>query len=252
MISLIVKKELKSFFKSPLAYVLAGLFSLSMGWVFFNLLYGFVETIQATPQGVGNGELQFVNSVVIRFFGNLNFMLLMVVPIITMSLFSEEKKDQSIDLYFSSPVSNWELVLGKFFSALLMGLFIISTTFIFPVIVSMAGIQDYSFTAGGYVGLFFNLACYAAVGVFASSLTKSQVIAALFSFVIIMGFWLLSWVIQLSTNYFLVEILKQLTMVSHYENLVKGMGSTHSFIYYFSFISFWLYLTKKNLEARTW
>ena len=117
MIYLIFKKELKSFFYSPLAYVLAGLFSLVMGWIFFNLLYSFVENIQALPKGPGGGEFQFVNHVVIKLFGNLNFLLLMICPILTMKLFAEEKKDQSIDIYFSSPINEWQLVLGKFFAS---------------------------------------------------------------------------------------------------------------------------------------
>ena len=120
MIYLIFKKELKSFFYSPLAYVLAGLFSLVMGWIFFNLLYSFVENIQALPKGPGGGEFQFVNHVVIKLFGNLNFLLLMICPILTMKLFAEEKKDQSIDIYFSSPINEWQLVLGKFFSSILL------------------------------------------------------------------------------------------------------------------------------------
>ena len=252
MIFLILKKELKSFFKSPLAYVLAGLFSLTMGWIFFNLLYSFVENIQALPQGAQGGELRFVNHVVIKLFGNLNFLLLMVCPILTMKLFSEEKKDQSIDLYFSSPLGDWQLVAGKFLAAFFMGAFILCSTLVFPVILFMVGIKDYSFVASGYLGLLLNLACYLAIGLFASSTTKSQVIAALLSFVLIMGFWLVSWVMQLSSNYFLIEVLKQATMVSHYENFVKGMVGTHSFVYYLTFSGFWLYLTKKVLEARTW
>ncbi len=239
MIYLIYKKEMKSFFKSPLAYILAGLFSLTMGWIFFNLLYGFVENVQSLPKGAGGpGELQFVNHVVIKLFGNLNFVLLMVCPVLTMKLFSEETKDQSIDLYLSSPVSEWQLTLGKFFAALCMGVFIVATTLIFPVILHLVGVRDHSFSLMGYLGLFFNLSCYVAVGLFASSLTSSQVIAALASFVVIMGFWLISWVIQLSSNYFLVEIMKQLTMVSHYESMVKGLFAIDSLVYYICFTFF--------------
>ena len=252
MIYLIFKKELKSFFYSPLAYVLAGLFSLVMGWIFFNLLYSFVENIQALPKGPGGGEFQFVNQVVIKLFGNLNFLLLMICPILTMKLFAEEKKDQSIDIYFSSPINEWQLVLGKFFASWAMGAFILSTTFVFPVISYMAGVQDQSFSVAGYLGLLLNLASYLSIGLFASSITKNQIIAALLSFVIILGFWLVSWIIQLSTNYFVVEILKQATMVSHYESFVKGILGTHSLIYYTSFTGFWLYCSKKVLEARTW
>lgn len=252
MIALIWKKEMASFFSSPLAWIIAGIFSLAMGWIFFNLLYAFVESVQAMANGPQSGEIAFVNGVVIRLFGNLNFLMLMICPLITMKLFAEERKDQSLDLYFAAPISDFKLVIGKYLTALSCSLFVLATTLIFPIILSMVGLEDFSFVVFGYLGLFLNIACYCAVGIFASSLTKSQVVAALLGFMIVMGFWLVSWVLQISSNYFLVQILTQLTMVSHYEGFVKGIFSTSALVYYLSFIFFWLFLTKKVLESRTW
>lgn len=251
MIGLIFQKEIKSFFKSPFAYVLAGLFSLTIGWIFFNLLMGYVENLQALPNGV-QSQLKFVNAVVIKLFGNMNFLLMMICPVITMKVFSEEKRDNTIDLYFSAPMSDTQLLLGKFLACICIGLFLLACTLIFPLIMLRVNIHDFSFILFGYLGAIFNIACYMSVGLFCSSLTKSQVIASLSSFSIIMLFWLISWILQLSDNYFLITIIEQMTIVAHYESLVKGMVKLHSLVFYVSFIFFFLYLTLKSLSARRW
>lgn len=251
MISLIFAKEVKSFFKSPLAYVLAGLFSLVIGWVFFNLLMGYVENIQALPTGV-QSQLKFINAVVIKLYGNMNFLLMMICPVITMKIFSEEKRDNTLDLYFASPMNDWHLILGKYFSTLLIGLFLLGCTLIFPLIMLRVEIHDWSFMIFGYLGAFLNIACYMSVGMFCSSLTRSQVIAALSSFSIIMIFWLVSWILQLSDNFLLISFIKQLTIVNHFELLVKGFVGLNNIVFYLSFIFFFLFLTSKSLAARNW
>lgn len=251
MVGLILKKETKSFFKSPLAYVLAGLFSLVIGWVFFNLLMGYVENIQALPTGV-KSQLKFINAVVIKLFGNMNFLLMMICPVITMKIFAEEKRDSTLDLYFAAPMSDWQLIMGKYLSTLIIGAFLLSCTLIFPLIMLRIEMYDWSFIIFGYLGTLLNIACYMSVGIFCSSLTKSQVIAALSSFSIIMLFWLVSWILQLSDNYFLITFVKQLTIVSHFELLVKGFVGLNDIVFYFSFIFFFLFLTSKSLSSRSW
>ena len=251
MISLIFQKEIKSFFKSPMAYVLAGLFSLTIGWIFFNLLMSYVDNIQSMPTGV-QSQLKFVNAVVIQLFGNMNFLLMMICPVITMKVFSEEKKDNTIDLYFSAPMKDSDLILGKFLATLAIGAFLLGCTLVFPLIMYRVNIHDFSFLTFGYIGAFLNIACYMSVGLFCSSLTKSQVVASLSSFTIIMLFWLISWILQLSDNYFLISLIKQTTIVAHFESLVKGLVGLNDIVFYFSFIFFFLFLTSKVIGSRRW
>jgi ABC-2 type transport system permease protein len=251
MISLIMKKEVKSFFKSPMAFVLSGLFSLVIGWIFFNLLMGYIENIQALPTGV-QSQLKFINAVVIKLFGNMNFLLMMICPVITMKIFSEEKRDNTLDLYFASPMSDYQLVLGKYLSTLVIGGFLLLCTLIFPLIMYRVEIHDWTFLLFGYLGAFLNIACYMSVGLFCSSLTRSQMISALTSFSIIMLFWLVSWILQLSDNFFLISFVRQLTIVSHYEMMVKGFIGLHDIVFYISFIFFFIFLTLKSLAARNW
>lgn len=251
MILLIMNKELKSFFKSPLAWVLAGLFSLITGWIFFNLLVTFVENTQKFP-GHLRGQLDFVNQVVFKLFGNINFLLLFICPLITMRSFAEERKESTLDLYFTAPLHDYQIILGKYLSSIFMVLFLLATTLIFPAILWSLDIADFSFVVSGYLGLTLNSMCYLAIGIFASSLAQNQIIAALVSFIFIMGFWMISWGIQISTNYFYVQFFKYITIVNHFEMFVKGMISTSDLIYYITFIFLWIFFTKKTLESRNW
>jgi ABC-2 type transport system permease protein len=102
------------------------------------------------------------------------------------------------------------------------------------------------------MGLFLNMVSYLALGLFASSLTSNQIVASVISYVGIMGFWVISWASQISTNYIYSEFFKYITIVRHFEMFVKGITSTSDLVYYFSFIFIWIFLTKKVLESRNW
>lgn len=251
MIGLIALRELKSFFKSPLAYVITGIFTLTMGWIFFNLLVEYVDTLQNLP-GSQDGQWGFINGVVLKLFGNINFMFLFLSPIITMRLFAEDKRENTIDLYYAAPVDDYQIVLGKYLAAVLMGFFLLGTTVIFPVVFNAAHFENFSFIYTGYLGLVLNILCYFSVGIFASSLTNNQIIAALVSFVLIMALWILNWAAQVSSNFIIVEIFQYLSIVNHFELLAKGKVSTSDFVYYFSFVTFFIFSTKKVIEARNW
>src|SRR5690606_490971 len=109
-------------------------------------------------------------------FGNINFLFLFVAPIMTMRLFAEEKRDHTLELYYASPLKDYQLVLGKYFASLVMGLFLLSTTLVFPYIMSTARLEDFSFVYCGYLGLVLNMSCYFAIGLFASSVTSNQIV----------------------------------------------------------------------------
>jgi ABC-2 type transport system permease protein len=246
-----MKKELRTFFKSPMAYIIAGLFAAITGYVFYNLLISFVENTQNIP-GQYKTKLDFINAVIIQLFSNINLFLLFFCPILTMRMFAEEKKESTIDLYFSAPVKDYELVLGKFFATIIMGCFLLSITLIYPVILWSIQASDFSFIISGYLGLFLNMTSYLALGLFASSLTSNQIVASVISYVGIMGFWVISWASQISTNYIYSEFFKYIAIVRHFEMFVKGITSTSDLVFYFSFIFVWIFLTKKVIESRNW
>ena len=251
MIGVIALRELKCFFKSPLAYVIAGIFTLTMGWIFFNLLVEYVEKVQNIP-GIQDGQWGFINGVVLKLLGNINFMFLFLSPIITMRLFAEENRESTIDLYYAAPIGDYQIVLGKYLASVIMGIFLLSTTLLFPLVFQTVQLESFSFVYTGYLGLFLNILCYFSIGIFASALTNNQIVAALVSFVLIMSLWMLNWVAQVSSNYLLVEIFQYLSVVNHFEMLAKAKLGISDLIYYFSIVTFFIFATKKVIESRNW
>ena len=161
-------------------------------------------------------------------------------------------KDKTIDLYFTSPISEFELILGKYLALLCQGLFLISTSYILPIFLGKISISDYSFVYSGYLGLFLNFASFSVLGLFASSLTKSQVLAVVIGFIFIMFAWLISMLSLTTNNYFLSEFYRYASVNFHFENFVKGSIGISDFVFYISFIMFIIYLLKVRLQSRLW
>ena len=175
-----------------------------------------------------------------------------MVPILTMRTFAEEFREQTIDLYFGSVVSDFEFILGKFFAVIIQGLALIATTLIFPLLLANINLSDMTFLITGYLGIFFNFIFFSTIGLVASSLVKNQIIAAMVAFVGILAAWMLAVMSQLTSNYLLAELLRFLSVNHHFENMVKGYVSFSDFSFYLCFLMFGILLIKKRLEVRKW
>ncbi|MFZ8933556.1 MAG: ABC transporter permease subunit, partial [Bacteriovoracaceae bacterium] len=138
----LVKKELKDFFASPLIYILGGLFSLMMGWLFFNYL--------VNAQNLTQGSL--TQKILLPFFGNANFIFLFLTPLITMRAFTDEKKQGTLALLVMSNLTDFQIIMGKVISSFLVCLFMVSTTLIFPLILSFSGYSDWGIVFTSYLG----------------------------------------------------------------------------------------------------
>ena len=251
MINIIFKKEVSSFFRSPIAYVVLGLFSLIVGWMFFNQLTYFLQNIQKLPVHMRH-DYDFSNEVIIKIFGNINFLLLFMTPILTMRIFSEEFREGTIDLFFGSKTSDFELILGKSLAIIFQGGVLISTTLIFPFMLGNINLSDYSFLITGYLGLFLNFVFFSTIGCVASSLASNQITAALMGFVGILGSWMIAVLSQFSSHYIGTQIFTFLSVNHHFENLVKGYISLSDISFYFCAYMLGLLLMKKRLEVRNW
>lgn len=251
MIALVFKKEIKSFFRNPMGFVVAGLFCLIVGWLFMHQLDYFINHVQKAPVHLRN-HYDFTNEVIIKLFSNVNFLFLFITPILGMRFFSQEYKDRTIDLYFSSPISDFEIILGKYLAFLAQGFFLIAITFVYPLVLSNIDLTDTAFIFTGYLGIFFNFTCFASLSLFSSSLSKNAIICALFGFVMIMGTWILGFFGQLSSHYLLSQIINFLSINYHLTNFLKGVISLSDLFFYFSFNIFILLLLKKRLESRYW
>lgn len=251
MIWTIWKKEVNSYFSSPLAYVLIGLFSLITGIIFFNLLVSYTDGIQAIPPNMA-GEISFVEEVVLRLFANINFIFLFFIPLITMKLFSEEKRLETIDLFWMSPVRDWEVVLAKGLAAFALVISMLIMTIIFPLIIWGVGIKDFSVLGSGYLSIALNACCYISLGLFCSSISGNQIIAALLSILGIMFLWMITWGGHLNSNYIVSQIFTYIGITSHFERILRGLIGTQDIVYYLSFILIFGIFTVKSLGRRNW
>jgi ABC-2 type transport system permease protein len=251
MIWTILKKELDTYFSSPLAYVLIGLFSLITGVMFFNLLVTYTDGIQAIPPNMAQ-EVSFVEEVVLRLFANVNFLFLVFVPLITMKLFSEEKRQETLDLYWLAPVSDAQVVAAKFLAALALVLAMLVMTGVFPLVIWGVGVRDFSLLGTAYLAVLLNAGCYIALGLFCSSISGNQIIAALLSILGIMFLWMVTWGGHLNSNYAVAEVFTYVGITSHFERVLRGLVGTQDLIYYGTFMMLLGFLTVKSLGRRHW
>lgn len=251
MILLLWKKELESYFTSPLAYVLIGLFSLISGTFFFNLLVTYTDGIQAIPQHLAQ-EISFVEEVVLRLFANINFLFLIFIPLITMKLFSEEKRLETLDLYWLSPLREWQVVAAKGLAALSLIIAMLFMTVLFPLIIWGVGVRDFSLLGSAYLSVILNACCYISLGLFCSSLSGNQIIAGLLSILGIMFLWMLTWGGHLNSNYLVAEIFSYIGITSHFERIIRGLIGTQDILYYVSFVFLFGFLSVKSLGRRNW
>lgn len=241
-ICILFSKELKDNFASPLVYILAALYSLIIGWLFFNYLM-FSKNLTS---------MTLTSSVLAPTFGNMNLIFLFLAPLLTMRSLAEEKKQNTIELLFQSNLSHLQIILGKFFANVVVVIFILALTAVFPIILSLSGYNDWGIVGSSYLGVLLSVMCYLSVGMFASSLTENQMVAALISFSIIVGLMLLVLSATATNNYLIQQIFQYFSVAFHYEGLVRGVIKTSDLIYYFSFIGFFIYLTERSLDSRNW
>ncbi|MGE3608529.1 MAG: ABC transporter permease [Bacteriovoracaceae bacterium] len=251
MIWTIWKKEVNSYFSSPLAYILIGLFSLITGVIFFNLIVSYTDGIQAIPANMAQ-EISFVEEVVLRLFANINFIFLFFIPLITMKLFSEEKRLETLDLFWISSVKEWQVVVAKGLAAFALVMSMLIMTVLFPLIIWGVGVRDFSLLGSAYLGVILNACAYISLGLFCSSLSSNQMIAALLSILGIMLLWMITWGGHLNSNYIIAEIFTYIGITSHFERVLRGLIGTQDIIYYSSFTILFGILTVKSLTRRNW
>jgi ABC-2 type transport system permease protein len=229
----LARKEFRSYFDSPVAYVVITLFLLIAGWQFSSALF-----LSNTP------DLRTLFSIV-------RFILLFFIPALSMRLISEEKRLGTIELLMTLPVKDWQLVLGKFIAAYLLIIITILLTLIHYITISVLGSPDFGATMAGYLGLILVVGVYLSIGIFTSSLSQNQIVAFISSFVIIFAFFMLDKVIFFFPG-FIANILEFLSIDYHFEGIARGVIDTRDVIYFFSLIFLFLFLTTQTLESRKW
>jgi ABC-2 type transport system permease protein len=247
----IAGKEIRSLFVSPIAYVVLTGFLLLGGWFFFNLLFRFSAAVNFYT-GMQNMEgLQSLNLndyVIAPLLHNLTIVLVIMIPIITMRAFAEEKRSGTYELLLTSPLRVTEIVLGKFLAAAAFIAIMISLTAIYPGILLLFGNPELGVVAAGYLGLFLLAVVFVSVGLLTSSVTENQIVAAVTCFVVLLLLYVISWPAE-TAGAPLGDLLKYLSVTEHFSEMVKGLIDTRDIVYFLSLIVLGLFLTHRAVEA---
>lgn len=250
----IVGKELRSYFVSPIAYVVLTGFLLLGGWFFFNLLnrFSLLLTLYTQFQGGEAANRMNLNEYVIApLMHNLSIVLVILVPMITMRAYAEEKKNGTYELLLTSPIRTGELVLGKFFASFLFICIMIGLTGVYPAILLMFGNPELGVMAAGYLGLLLLATTFVAVGLLTSSFTENQIIAAVSGLVATLLLYIIGWPAETAGNV-LGPLLRYLSVVEHFAEMVKGLIDTRDLVYFASLIALSLFLTQRSVESLRW
>ena len=247
----IFKKELKSYFASPIAYLLLTIFAVIFGFFFYSATRFFVlQGMQM--QMMGRGMPMDVNEYVIRpLLTNASVIGLFLIPMITMRLYAEEKRSGTIELLMTSPVRDLEIVMGKWLAALVLYSSILGVSGINLGILYAFGRPDWKPIVVGYLGLLLQGGCLLAIGIFISTTTKNQIIAGGATFAVCLMLWVLDWVSAYDQSAW-AKVIAYLSVVTHFEPFSKGVIDSKDVIFYLSMIFFGLFLTARSVESLRW
>ncbi len=247
---LICRKELRSYFASPIAYAVLAIFGLIFGWVFFNASRDFVRfTFQA--QAMGGGSVNINDQIIRPLLGFASTISLFMVPMITMRLFAEEKRMGTMELLMTSPVRDWEIIVGKWMGAMLLYLCVLAMSMINVALLFAWGKPDLKPVLIGYLGLLLQGGTLLAIGALISTMTRNQIIAGIATFFVSLLLWLFSWLTAWD-NTAAAQVVNYLSIVTHFENFAKGVLDTRDVVFYVSMIFFGLFLTSRSLESLRW
>lgn len=246
-------KDIRIATVSPILYVVSGVFLILVGLFFWQIVS--FATIQSMQMLRFQGALPQLNLTAMVFqpmFRNMHVILLLVIPLLTMRLLSEERKHKTIELLMTSPVTLGQLVAGKFLAVLALYLCLIGLTLYMPVLLSIWGGVDWPTVLSGYLGFVLVGAVYLALGLLASSLTENQVSAGVLTFGMNLGLWIVGWAAMTADGSGVQPVLNHLALTQHFDALLKGLISAASLVYGVSLAVFGLFLTHRVLDSSRW
>jgi ABC-2 type transport system permease protein len=248
----IFKKEMRLYFTSPVAWVVFTIFLLIAGYFFYSIFAFFtLASMQSAMNPQMGRDLNVTDSVMRPLFSNISVILLLLMPLVTMRLFAEERRAGTIELLLTYPVRDGAVLAGKYLSAFALYAIMIGLTLLYPAIVVYFARLEWGPILTGYLGLLLMGATFIAVGVFASSLTENQIVAAITTFGALLIFWILGW----SADYAggtAGKVLQFLSILEHNDSFSKGVLDSKDVLYYLNFTLLALFLTLRSLEARRW
>jgi ABC-2 type transport system permease protein len=247
----IAQKELKGYFASPIGFIVIGLFSLLYGFFFYSLLE-FFNRQSMQMLGAGATPPMNVNEQLIRpVLLNASVIVLFVLPMVTMRTYSEEKRSGTIELLLTAPLTDFQIIMGKFAGAMALYAAMLAVTAIHMAVLFAFGNPEWVPIVTGYLGLLLMGGCFVSVGLLISSLTKNQIVAGMVTFAVFLMLWVINWIASFSgpTGQ---AVLNYLSITDHLDDFTKGIIDTKHLVYYLSFITLGLFLTMRSVDTERW
>ena len=248
---IIWRKELNSYFVSPIAYLLLTMFALIFGFFFWNAL-GYFVLMGMEEQMRGQAMPMSLNEQIIRpLLSNASVIGLFFIPMITMRLFAEEKRTGTIELLATSPIRDVEIILGKWLAALTLYASMLLFTALNFAFLFKYGNPDWKPLAIGYLGLLLQAGGLLAIGTFISTLTRNQIIAGAATFGVCLLLWVLEWISGYETATW-AQVLAYMSVITHFESFAKGVLDSKDAIFYLTVIFLGLFFTTRSMESLRW
>jgi len=248
----IARREVQSLFASPLAYVLTSAFLLAVGY-FFNIFVRYYSeaTLRMAQQPGGLEQLDLHEMVLRPMVANMQFFMLVIIPLLTMRVIAEERRQQTAELLFTSPVTTLQVVVGKFAGTQVLVAVMVGLTLVFPLFLAAKTDIDWGPLLSGYLGVLLLGSSFIAVGVFFSALTEHQILAGVLSLLTLIALWVMGLAAQLFDPAWR-EVMEQATFARHFDDFHQGVIDTQHVVYYLSVTAFFLFLTHRWLDSERW
>lgn len=248
----IFRREFLYFFNSVVAYAVITVFILLAGYFFYNLLaYYNLTSIQSMQSPAAARGMNLTDGVVRPMFGNLAVIMILILPLLTMRLLSEERRTGTAELLFTFPISDWDAILGKYLATLTVYAAMLLLTLLYPLLMFKYASPEPGPIVTGYLGLFLIGAAYTAMGLFFSSLTDNQLVAGVATFGCGLLFLIISWVTPFVSPTG-ATVINQLSILEHFDSFSMGVLDSNDFIYYLNFTAFFLFLTSRVMDSNRW
>ncbi|MBU8922497.1 MAG: ABC transporter permease [Bacteroidales bacterium] len=248
----IYSKELKYYFTSVTAYVAITVFLVLSGYFFFSIFRVYnLLSLQAIKNNDFSGNLNLIDGVMRPLMGNISVILLILLPLLTMRLLAEERKQGTFELLLTYPVTDFAVVAGKYFAALTVYAVMLASTFLYPILLLIFTDPEIIPLMAGYLGLFLMGASFISIGTFFSSTTSNQMVAGVMTFGLTLLFLIIGWTAPFAGPT-VSAILSEFSILFHLDSFTKGIIDTRDISYYLFMSGFFFFLTLKSLESNRW
>jgi ABC-2 type transport system permease protein len=249
----IYKREIKSYLVSPVIYALAGIFLFLLAYFTLGMIVEYADIYNDfnLRQMYGQKEMNVTQWVIRGFFSLINFLLLFLIPVLTMRLLAEERKSNTFEILVSCPVSDGDIILGKYLASLTLILALLLGSLVYPLLVERFSEPEWPVILTGYLGLVLTVMAYLAFGLFASCVTENQIIASFLGFSGLIFFYLVGDVTS-SKEGWLGRISSELSLRQHSLSFSIGVIESRDILYLLAFTAFFLFLSLESLKIRRW